>query len=321
MRSQSIIIIAGVAFLAVVGAVAPASRAQEPFSGFPRRFPLAAEVQAGERVTIGAVEALPQAHEASPPELKGVSSAGAIVVDRERGRTLGAKDADKVLPIASITKLAFALVFLQARVPWDTEVTIESVDLAPGRQHFSVGDRLPARDLFFASLVGSSNTGVRALVRSTGLSQEEFVSRMNEEARALGLFNTRFADPTGLDPDNSSTARDVSILFARAFRDPVIASALSFGSFPVSVGGRTRLIASTDALLSRNLPQGLTVLGGKTGSLPEDGYSFVGGFSLPDGRRIDVVVLNSPSHGDRFRDAATLAAWAAGQLEREQQDQ
>ncbi len=131
------------------------------------------------------------------------------------------KDSDTLLPLASLTKLATALVLLDLNPDWDTRITITKEDIDFPKQF--VGDdqtsevpiregmQIAFKDLWKAMLVASSNQAAAALAANTGLTQGEFVWRMNAKARQLGLTKTRFFDYAGLDAHNTSTAKEMAI--------------------------------------------------------------------------------------------------------------
>jgi D-alanyl-D-alanine endopeptidase (penicillin-binding protein 7) len=139
------------------------------------------------------------------------------------------KDADTLLPLASLTKLATALVLLDLNPDWNAQITITKADIDFPKRF--VGDdqtsEVPIRegmhisfvDLWRAMLVASSNQAAAALARSTGLEPREFVARMNAKARQLGLAKTRFFDCAGLDAHNTSTAKEMAMLAYTAFQN------------------------------------------------------------------------------------------------------
>ena len=252
------------------------------------------------------------------PESLGVriSARSALVVDAGSGETLFSKDPDALLPVASLTKLASALVFVESKPDWDSEVTIASSDMRGGAVEYLIpGESVTAKELFEIALVGSSNTAVAAMSRSTGLNAEEFVARMNAKTALLGLKRTSFVEPTGLNPANVGTAREVARLAQAAFLEPRIREAVTTRQVTVrpknSKGSRTRVIRSTDALLSSFLAKPpYELIGGKTGSLGGGiGYHFVMSLENGESRPVIVVVLGSDSNAARFQDAKSLAVW------------
>lgn len=226
---------------------------------------------------------------------------------------LASQNASKVQPIASITKLMTALVFLDHNPGWDKEYTIKKDDMVEGGMvHLFFGDKVRVKDLFNSSLVASDNGATLSLARSTGLSDEDFVTAMNKKASDLGLLSTNFVDPTGLSTSDVSDARDVARLAQAALDNKDIAKAVSQSEYVFkTLQGRKKTLVSTDWLLdSDSEDKRAEIVGGKTGYTDEAGYCFVGRFRDPEGRTVIAVVLNSGTKNDRFREARKLANWA-----------
>ncbi len=241
------------------------------------------------------------------------SAVSAIVMDRQTGEILYEKNADTPRSIGSISKLMAVLVFLQGKPNLDASASIQPEDVRfGGEQHVAVGDQVTVRDLLKAALIGSDNTSVYALMRLSGMSEGDFVSRMNETAADMGLENTTFEDPSGLSPENRSIAPDLARLVDEAVKNPIIRSLTEMPSADiVGTSGRVYKVETTDDLLGSflNKPP-YQIVGGKTGYLPEAGYCFGSVFSKNGKDEIVVVVLGSHSMQGRFQDAKALAAWA-----------
>jgi len=244
-----------------------------------------------------------------------VNAQSYLAVEPQSGKILYENGCHDVRSIASITKLMTALVFLDHNPGWDGDFTMSSADYRNGGITYLIaGDRIKIRDLFFASLVASSNEATAALARSTGLSEESFVAAMNQKAAELGMADSRFADPTGLDNDNKSTAEDVVKLAAAAFSRPEISSAASTKKYEISVSnkGKVRKIESTDKILGEEFGiagNTYTISLGKTGFLDAAGYCFVSQVHDQNGREVLIAVLGSPTINDRFQDTKALAYW------------
>lgn len=241
-------------------------------------------------------------------DLGGVSG---IVMDIKTKDILFTKDPDKQLPIASITKLMTALVFLDFEPNLEAIYTIERKDRREGGRIFVfMGDQVKIKDLLYLSLTASANTATIALVSSTGLSLDEFVNKMNEKAKELGLENTSFADPTGLDDLNVSTARELSKLANIAFSNELIGEAILNDVYTFNtLGGRLVEGYSTNALLYSSGNKKITVLGGKTGHIDVSGYCFVGKFKDKKGHDIISVVLGAEDVNGRFIETMKMINW------------
>ncbi len=218
------------------------------------------------------------------------------------------KKADEVQPIASITKLMTALVFLDNNPGWDSVYKITLSDkIEGGKLNLFQGDSVKIKDLFHTSLIASDNGATIALVKSTGLSEKEFVLKMNEKARFLGLRNTDFVDPTGLSDNNISSAKEVALLAQEALSRTEISEATRRKEYEYeTLEGRNKKIESTDYLLFDTAQNDFQVLGGKTGYTEKAGYCFVGKFKDKSGRELISVILNSDGKNDRFKESKTL---------------
>jgi len=225
-----------------------------------------------------------------------------VIYDLSTGELFFNKGADRAWPIASITKLFTAYTFLDYNPGWETIYEIKAEDKRDGGKIYLFnGDRVKVRDLFYFSLVGSDNTATAALVHSTGMSESEFVEKINNKIKQLGLVNTRLADAVGLNPDNVSTAREIALFAKTALAAPDISRAALTKSYEFTTEqGRKKLINSTNLLLNKFPENGVNILGGKTGFIDSSGYCLVGRFKNQTGSEIVTVVLGAASDNDRF---------------------
>ncbi len=224
------------------------------------------------------------------------------------------RQADEAQPIASISKLMTALVFLEHNPGWDEVYTIGPEDqISGGKQNLFLGERMKVEDIFHASLVASDNGATLALVNASGLGQAEFVEAMNAKAKSLGLRQTSFVEPTGLSDGNVSTAREVVILARAAFQEEAIRQAASQSVYNfTTLEGREKRLESTDRLLEAEGP--FRILAGKTGYTEAAGYCFVALARDESGREVISAVLGGPSERSRFADSARLIGWSLGGL-------
>lgn len=241
------------------------------------------------------------------------SAVSAIVVDRASGTVLYEKNGSEPRSIGSITKLMTAFVFLKGNPDLSAPAALTAEDVRVGGiQHIAVGDIVTVGDLLRASLVASDNSATAALVRISGMSEGDFVGRMNEVAAEIGMRATTFYDPTGLSSENRSSAPDVvelvdAVLTLGVIRETTqLAAAVFTGS-----SGRQYVAPTTDELLATFLNQPpYKIVGGKTGFLPEAGYCLGSMVSENNGHELIVVVLGSETKEGRFQDVKALAAWA-----------
>lgn len=202
-----------------------------------------------------------------------------------------------IYPIASLTKLMTALVFLEHNPGWNMRVTItKQDDTPPAKIAFQTGDVVTARSLFDSMLVGSKNNVAQALSRASGLSRNDFIKKMNEKARQLGMTDTHFVDVTGLSPNNKGAARDIALLARTALSNSDIRSATGkrFASVGLLNRKKTFYIATTNDLVA----SGMKTLG-KTGYLPEVGYNLAL-MKVQNNKPIVFVILGAQTSDDRF---------------------
>lgn len=213
------------------------------------------------------------------------------------------------VPIASITKLMTALVFLDHNPGWDNTVTIIATDDAPpSKIIFRKGEEPRVRDLFKSMIIGSKNNAAKALARSTGIRMDRYVELMNKKAKALEMGSTRFTDVTGLSPENVSTASDIAKLLAVAFQDTAIRSAASaqrHSFWTEGSAGQWHTVWTTNELFA-DLDG---IRAAKTGHIDESGYNFVLETTLGD-ERLYVLVFGATDDEARFTIAKRLVEHA-----------
>lgn len=238
-----------------------------------------------------------------PPE---ISAASAILADLDSGQILYEKAADTPRPVASLTKIATALLVMERTRPQDV-VTV-SEDAAgdgptPGISELGLvpGERITVGSLLYALLLQSANDAAVALAEHVSGSVDAFVRAMNARVRRLGATHTRFASPSGLDDRGSSTARDLLRITRAAYRLPGFASIVATRTkeIPTPDGLPPRLVQNRNALLW--LYPG--AIGVKTGFTSRAGYCVVAAAER-GGVRLVAVVLGAPR--DAFSDAAAL---------------
>ena len=240
---------------------------------------------------------------AAPPERPpSLRARAAIVVDARSGAVLYAKHPDDRRPIASTTKLMTALLALRSTRPGQLlEAGRYAPEAAESTLGLRPGERMTAHDLLRALLLASAGDAAATIARGVAGSRAAFVSRMNAEARALGLRNTSYANPIGLDdPANYSTARDLVTLARRLLADPTFARIVDLPRARLESGERPRTVLNRNTLV-RTHP---FVDGVKTGHTEGAGYVLVGA-ARRGGARVVSAVLGEPSQS--ARDDETLA--------------
>src|SRR6185312_14665183 len=199
-----------------------------------------------------------------------VRAAAAIIFDPVTGQVLYEENSQDKRSIASITKVMTALVYLEDNPDLNQEVTVERSDVyAASTTYLKANDHITAGELLHLLLIPSDNGAARALARSSHGGTASFVERMNEKAIELGLQNTSFADPSGLNANNMSSAFDLSHLITFAASDERIASIMRTPTYTVTANRRMIPIHSTNHLL---MSGDVEVMGGKTGFISKSGY-------------------------------------------------
>jgi D-alanyl-D-alanine carboxypeptidase len=157
---------------------------------------------------------VPVQMDSSTPPADGTAES-IIVKDRVTGAVLSARNEYEPHALASITKLMSAVVLLEhGALPLAATTTVVSDDISD--THMNAGEVYTIDDLWSAGLVASSNKAILSLVDGLGWERGAFVARMNDKAKEIGMANTHFADPTGLDEANVSTASDIAMLLEEA---------------------------------------------------------------------------------------------------------
>src|SRR5919109_392046 len=152
-------------------------------------------------------------------------SSSALVQDADTGEVVIGKNADTVVPIASITKLMTAMVILDAGLDLDEPIKLsreDAVAMKGSRSRLRTGLTLTRGDLLLIALMASENRAAAALGRSYPGGMEAFVDAMNAKAAVLDMNESRFVEPTGLSPANVSTASDLAKLVRAAYDYPLI---------------------------------------------------------------------------------------------------
>lgn len=256
-----------------------------------------------------------------------VTARSIVVIDAESGKVI--YDIKPLLktPIASITKLMSLVIFIESGANLYSVIEAKNEDLANLKKYIEEGDSIASlalypgdkmlvKDAVYAGVVRSANDAVSMFVRASGLSEEEFVRRMNERARVLGMYDTYFTEATGLDPKNISTARDVARLAQYAFKNGFIRRITTTKNYKFETieKGISYQSENTNDLLGMFDSTYYQVLGGKTGYLDESRYNIVTQVKNWQGKEVIVVVLGAESNEKRFWESKRLAIEAFGEM-------
>jgi serine-type D-Ala-D-Ala endopeptidase (penicillin-binding protein 7) len=252
-----------------------------------------------------------------------VRAAAAIIFNPDTGQVLWEENAQDKRSIASITKVMTALVFLEDNPDLSRQITIERSDVyAASTTYLRTNDRISLSDVLHLTLIASDNAAARALARVSHGGIASFVERMNEKAIELGLESTSFADPSGLNPANISSAYDLSRLITFASADERISPIMRTASHTARTARRTITIRNTNHLVREG---NVDVLGGKTGFITKAGYCLATLLRLPQSNhQVAVVVLGAGSNNGRFWETRHLFNWLsekASDIFRKEQEQ
>lgn len=256
-------------------------------------------------LVVAACWAAAAARAAGPPL---VDARAYLVLDARTGAVLAASNAHERLPIASITKLMTVLITLQHHRLSDV-VTVDPRAAAVGQSsiYLDAGDRLTVRDLLEGALIQSANDAADALALSIAPDFASFARLMNAEAAKLGLHDTHFVRPDGLDaPGEYSTAADVTTLARDLMRIRFVRDTVRRETATIADG---RVLHTWDDLLAV-MPN---LLGVKTGHTSDAGWCQV---AAVRGRGVTVyaTILGSPSRSVRNDGLESLLQWGLAQF-------
>lgn len=242
-----------------------------------------------------------------------ISAASWILYDESTDMVLAEWDADTRRPMASITKIMTVILAFENGDMSD-EVVVSETAAGQGGQEMGLvaGETVTLGALVRAAMVRSGNDAAAAIAEHIGGSVEGFVEMMNERAVELGMEDTRFANPNGLDAGGHySSARDMLVLGRQAMSMPEFEELARSRVlvFPDAPDGTQRSAANTNRIL--NSYEG--VIGVKTGETPNAGLTYVGAAER-NGRRLFAVVFRSVGQRAHFTDAIALYDWAFGEL-------
>lgn len=241
-----------------------------------------------------------------------IRARAALVIDIQKGEVIYQKNATSPFPIASITKLMTAVTYMRMNPDLEKSVRITRQDVYRANwTKLRYSEQISATDLLYATLVASDNAAARALARVSGLTTEAFVDRMNETAASLGLSNSRFTEPTGLDAGNVSTAVDCVALLWTALQDEFLSEVLLAREYRFGTNRRTHTIRTTNRLVRDTVSERQWEgVGSKTGYIRRAGYCLVMRALGDSGDDIYAVILGGPTSRTRFTDMQRLLDWS-----------
>lgn len=247
------------------------------------------------------------------PNSPEISAQAALFLDTKNGEIFYSKNIHQKLPIASLVKVMTVLVALEHKSMNDTFIVSQhAAQMEPDKMLLIAGEKMTLKELLDGIFLISANDAAEVIAEDTVGSREEFIKLMNDKARQLGMKDTFYANPTGLDEDSNnsfSTAYDLAILTRYLIRHfPEVVEISSTEHIYLE---QTREHQDYDMYSGINL---LTtypgVVGFKTGYTPEAGLTLIT-LVRKDGYEIIGVLLGS---GDRRDEARELLDYSFGKL-------
>ena len=299
LRAASAFLASVLLFLAVICGLCPFAATAEEGTGSIALW--TGRTKAWSQAMSGQV-CCPAGDASLPVALTGVSARGAVLIEAESGDVVFGQNEHARLPMASTTKIMTALVALEA-LPLDTEIRIpaEAVGVEGSSIYLVEGEVLTAEQLLYALLLESANDAAAAIAIAVGGSVEGFAKRMNQKALDLGLTDTQFANPHGLDAEGHyTTAYELAVITRAALANEVFRTicATERKTIPLHGGEGVRLLLNHNKLLDSY--EGC--IGVKTGFTKKTGRCLVSAAER-DGVTLIAVTLNAP---DDWRDHTAM---------------
>jgi serine-type D-Ala-D-Ala endopeptidase (penicillin-binding protein 7) len=235
-----------------------------------------------------------------------LSASAALVIDQDTGQVLLHRNEDAVLPIASLTKLMTGLVITEAKLPMEETLTIVDDDVDSekhSRSRLRVGTSLSRREALQLALMSSENRAAHALGRTFPGGLPAFVQAMNRKAKALGMKNTTYAEPTGLSTRNQSTARDLALVVNAASMNPLLTEYTTTRQRLLEVARGRMVQYNNSNRLIKNPKWDIELQ--KTGYIVEAGWCMVLDTRIA-GRNLVLVLLDASGAGSRIADVERI---------------
>ena len=271
-------------------------------------------------------------HQANQNGYLPLYSSAALVVDAKTGKVLYEKNSDRVMSIASITKLMAAMVVLDAKPNMNQVLTVQSADidrLKGSSSRLPVGTKMTREKMLHLGLMSSENRAIHAMARNYHGGLSAFIRAMNAKAKSLGMNDTVFYDPTGLDPRNRSTPQDLVKMVQAAHKYEKIRYYSTHNSASTQVratvkktqrikkGKKVRKVTKkvtqirqvnyrNSNKLIRNGDWDISLQ--KTGYIREAGRCMVV-YANVGNRPVIMVLMNSGNSNQRTNDAYTMRSW------------
>ena len=236
-----------------------------------------------------------------------IDSSKAIIYNLNDDKVLYEKASNEKTKIASLTKIMTCLVALDKITNIDDEVTVEYQDLKNLKGYavagFRVGSKVTYKDLLYALMLPSAADAANILSRSIAGSVDEFVKLMNDKVSSLGLKNTHFSNPIGMDNDNYSTASDMAIILKEAIKNDTFKELYNTDEYTTS--NNIKLTKTTNKIAKNYNLDISNLTGSKTGFTEEAGYCLASTATYNDVNYL-AVTLNTDENPNHIKDTLTL---------------
>jgi D-alanyl-D-alanine endopeptidase (penicillin-binding protein 7) len=239
-----------------------------------------------------------------------LGSQSVLVID-DSGNILLEKNANVVAPIASLTKLMTAMVVLDSKLDMNQPISIEQQDvdmLKHSTSRVPVGATMPRSDVLQLALMSSDNRAAASLARTFPGGPTAFKAAVNTKIRALGMTQTHIDEPTGLSPNNTSTASDLVKMATAAARYPEIARITTDEKDIIDIKGRKVEYHNTNRLVGA---KGWDIGLSKTGYTEEAGRCLIMRITAA-GKNATMVLLNAKASSARIVDALNIRRFITG---------
>jgi D-alanyl-D-alanine carboxypeptidase/D-alanyl-D-alanine endopeptidase (penicillin-binding protein 7) len=240
-----------------------------------------------------------------------LGSQSVLVVEDGTGKILLEKNANTVVPIASLTKLMTAMVVLDSKLDMDERISIDKEDvdrLKNSTSRVPVGATLSRGELLQLALMSSDNRAAASLARTYPGGPTAFKAAVNAKIRTLGMSQTRIAEPTGLSPQNTSTAADLVKMASAAAAYPEITRLTTDTREVMKIKGRAVEYHNTNRLVGA---KGWDIGLSKTGYTEEAGRCLIMRITAA-GKNATVVLLNAKANSARLMDALNIRRFITG---------
>ncbi len=237
-------------------------------------------------------------------------SPSAIVFDMDAAQVIYQKNPDYIQPVASLTKLVAGLALVSVHPDLEAHFCV-------GPEHYPTRSGAPSRlwtddcmagwDALGAALVASDNRAAYAMASIAGMDVDPFIRRMAQVSRELNLLDSTWTDPSGLEDDDLSTARDMAKATLAVAAHPLLSTVASSPYWDVLYDNKApRRLFSTNKLIAR---RDLLFMAAKTGYTDTARYCFTAAVQTNQGRRVVLTILGAPGNRTRWADVRRLLDW------------